>query len=124
MSGPIEFRIPGHVPSAANLREHWRARHGRTKQQRLHARTETWYHVPLTTVKAVRDFGGVVTLTRVAPRPLDSDNLASSLKAHRDGIADALGVNDGDARIQWVYAQAKCGKGEQGVLVKIGGGNP
>ena len=48
-----------------------------------------------------------VELVRVAPRRLDSDNLTSSLKAVRDGVADWLGVDDGDERVLWRYRQRK-----------------
>lgn len=49
----------------------------------------------------------VVTLTRLGPRKLDSDNLAGSFKAIRDGVADALGIDDGSELIQWEYRQEK-----------------
>ena len=39
----------------------------------------------------------VVTITRLGPRALDSDNLASSGKHVRDAIATWLGVDDGVA---------------------------
>ena len=48
-----------------------------------------------------------VLMTRIAPRALDSDNLVSSMKAVRDGIADALGHDDRDARIAWECAQRR-----------------
>lgn len=118
----VSFTIPGHVPSAANLREHWRTRHARTKRQRLVSNVIARAYVGPSHGQALLATGGTVMLTRLAPRPLDSDNLASSLKAHRDGIADALGVDDGDQRIQWVYAQAKCLKGQAAVAVIIGAG--
>lgn len=44
----------------------------------------------------------VVLLTRVSPRNLDDDNLAGALKAVRDGVADALKVNDRDPRVVWL----------------------
>lgn len=53
----------------------------------------------------------IVTLTRVAPRALDDDNLAFAFKAIRDGAADALGVRDNDPRVSWRYAQARPEKG-------------
>ena len=59
-----------------------------------------------------------VELVRVAPRSLDSDNLTSSLKAVRDGVADWLGVDDGDERVRWTYGQRK-GKPRE-YLVEIG----
>jgi hypothetical protein len=49
----------------------------------------------------------VVTLVRVGPRALDSDNLQFAFKAVRDGVADALGVKDHDPRVTWEYAQEK-----------------
>jgi len=60
-----------------------------------------------------------ITLTRIAPRALDSDNLASGLKAVRDGVADALGVDDGTSRIEWRYAQERGKPGEYAVRVAI-----
>ena len=48
-----------------------------------------------------------VTLTRIAPRKLDCDNLRGALKAVRDGVADWLGVDDGSERITWKYAQER-----------------
>jgi hypothetical protein len=44
----------------------------------------------------------VVLLTRISPRELDDDNLAGALKAVRDGVADALKVNDCDPRVVWL----------------------
>jgi hypothetical protein len=48
-----------------------------------------------------------ITITRIAPRALDDDNLAASAKHVRDGIADALEIKDNDPRVQWCYAQRK-----------------
>ena len=50
-----------------------------------------------------------VVLTRVAPRRLDGDNLQSGFKAGRDGVADWLGVDDGNGLIDWQYAQRAAG---------------
>ena len=38
---------------------------------------------------------------------LDTDNLAGGFKAVRDGIADWLGINDGDKAITWNYTQER-----------------
>jgi hypothetical protein len=49
-----------------------------------------------------------VTMTRVAPsNGLDSDNLSGSMKAIRDAVAEWLGVDDRDARIEWKCAQRR-----------------
>lgn len=100
----IAVTLPIRAVSVANLREHWATRASRSKQHRLLAWAE------LRTVRGVpRLIGPVkVTITRVAPRPLDShDNLRSSLKAVVDGISDWLGVKDNDERIEWAYAQER-----------------
>lgn len=50
----------------------------------------------------------VARLVRVAPRELDSDNLAAALKAVRDGVADALGLaSDRDPRVVWLPDQER-----------------
>jgi hypothetical protein len=69
---------------------------------------------------AIPESGAVaITLTRIAPRVLDTDNLASGLKAVRDGVADALGVNDGSSRLTWRYAQERGKPREYAVRVEI-----
>jgi hypothetical protein len=49
----------------------------------------------------------VVTLTRLSPGELDDDNLRPALKSVRDGVADALDVDDRDKRVRWEYYQRK-----------------
>ena len=91
--------IPVRTYSLANQREHWSKRARRAKSERTQAFVETFgirKLLPLT-----------VTLTRVAPRMLDDDNLRGSLKSIRDGIADRLGIDDRDPRVKWKYAQRK-----------------
>lgn len=90
--------------SEANQRGHWSKGAKRAKEQRSVARMKVYG------AGAVRLRGWTalaVTLTRLAPRRLDSDNLQRALKAVRDGVADALGVDDGDPRIEWRYGQRK-----------------
>ena len=60
-----------------------------------------------------------ITITRVAPAELDTDNLAASAKHVRDGVSDWLGINDKDKRLQWRYEQEKQGKGVYGVKVRV-----
>ena len=48
-----------------------------------------------------------------------SDNLAAALKHVRDGVADALGMDDGDPRLVWLYGQRRGRPGEYAVLVEI-----
>ena len=96
--------LPLRTVSVSNVREHWSARALRAKQHRMVAKVEV-----VAALKGARSHDQVrtVTLTRLAPRSLDTDNLAASLKAIRDGGADALGVTDGPGGIAWRYQQAK-----------------
>lgn len=46
-----------------------------------------------------------VTLIACRQKRLDDDNLAGGFKSLRDAIAESLGIDDGDERIEWVYRQ-------------------
>lgn len=48
-----------------------------------------------------------VTMTRVSAGTLDSDGCVSSQKHVRDGIADALDINDRSPLIEWVCLQRR-----------------
>jgi hypothetical protein len=98
--------LPLKIESTANKREHWSRRASRAKAHR----SAGYYALREQDCMPLfrRDTPPMtVTLTRIAPRELDSDNLAISFKSVRDGIADWLGVKDNDKRITWVYAQEK-----------------
>jgi hypothetical protein len=106
MTGPVNVLcvlLPLRIVSVANLREHWSKRHRRAALHRGTARAMMFQacRMPPST-------GPVqITLTRIAPRTLDSDNLASGFKGTRDGVADWLGVDDGHGSLTWRYAQRK-----------------
>jgi hypothetical protein len=111
----IEVLLPVRTWSEANQRGHWGKRARRAKKQRAAAR------LLVRAARAVLPKSGTVaiTLTRIAPRALDTDNLAAGLKAVRDGVADALRVDDGSSRIEWRYAQEKGKPDEYAVRVAI-----
>lgn len=90
------IELPLRIESVANLREHWSTRAKRAKAHKQAALAVPVHPLPC-----------VVTLTRIAPRELDDDNLQSGFKALRDGIASRLGVDDRDPRVRFVYDQAK-----------------
>lgn len=115
---PIEFTMPGvRLVTESNNNEHWRVRQKRAREHRnitricalsMLTKRPDWI-LPLT-----------ITITRIAPRPIhDDDNLVSSAKHVRDGIADALGVNDRDKRITWVVKQEKGKSKEYAARVRI-----
>jgi hypothetical protein len=93
----MTFELPLRLESLSNVREHWAVRHKRAKAHRKAAYLTCKAHpVPC-----------VVTITRIAPRALDDDNLRHAVKAVRDGIADRLGVDDRDPRVKWRYVQTR-----------------
>lgn len=110
----FDFTVPIRLESLANKREHWSARARRAKAHRR----ATW----LAIAGAPKPLPCVVTITRVGPRPLDTDNLAISAKHCRDQIAAHLGVDDNDPRVEWIYKQSKGGPRVYEVRVMIEAG--
>jgi hypothetical protein len=49
----------------------------------------------------------VVLLTRIGVRKLDGDNLQGGFKHVRDRIAQWIGIDDADPRIDWQYSQER-----------------
>jgi len=110
----LAFTMPVRVVSEANLREHWRTKHGRKKEQQEIV-SEEWMdvrHVPIALPCVVR-------LVRIGPKRLDADNLAGSFKHVQDGVARELGIDDGDERIKWEYEQVAVGKRVYQVRVEV-----
>lgn len=100
----IRVEIETKLPSCANERGHWKktsSAGGKRKlvKRQMELRGQPFHELPAS-----------VRLTRVAPRPLDGDNLQRAMKAVRDGVADWLGVDDRDERVRWFYAQAVDGR--------------
>lgn len=96
------IEIPLKTISEANARDHWSKKAKRVRHHRSTA------HLLTKRVARATALPVVVTLTRVSPSSgLDDDNLRSALKAVRDGIADAYGVDDRDPGIAWRYAQRR-----------------
>lgn len=107
-------QLPIRTVSEANVRTHWAARARRARDQRSTVAIALRCHgVTVATLPCV------VALTRIAPRELDDDNLRGALKAVRDGIADALEVDDRDARVRWEYGQRRGAANEHSVDIEI-----
>lgn len=104
----LRLELPLTLPSVANLREH---HHAKARRVKMH-RDAAWSAMRL------RQFPrpAVVRIVRVAPRLLDSDNLASCAKGVRDGIADAMGIDDRDPCVAWVVDQEK---GKAKVVIEV-----
>ena len=100
----IEATINIKAVSVANVRMHWAVKAKLAKAHRGSARAAMQSAAPTAPKPPL-----TVILTRLGPRTLDSDNLCSSLKAVRDGVADWLGVDDGSETLDWQYRQRKGG---------------
>ena len=113
----LSIVVPVRTVSEGNARGHWSGRSSRAAAQR------SAVAVVLRGERARR--GGlpplpvVATLTRLTPAAprIDAQNLPAALKACVDGLADAYGVDDGDGRYEFRFAQAR-GDGH-GVRVEI-----
>ncbi len=110
MSNSVQYSVK--LTGSQNAREHWRTRAKRVKSERSQAEI-----LCRSRLERPQAWPVVVRLTRIGPRKLDSDNVSGACKATRDGVADWLGVDDGDeARISWVYAQEL---GQYGVRIEL-----
>ena len=115
----ISLLLAIRTESEANLHEHRMKKAARVKLQRSIIKNRIG--------QVRKDFSlwdlsrsYIVTLTRIAPRPLDDDNLARSLKAIRDGVADALGTDDSTkSKLKWRYAQEKGPPKQYAVRIQI-----
>jgi len=112
-----EFTVPIRTVSESNQREHWAARARRAKEQRAN----TKFHMFQSWLWTVRQFPSWwITLTRIAPRQVDDDNLRGALKAVRDQVTVELELeSDADPRLTWHYAQARGKPKEYAVRVRI-----
>lgn len=107
----VTLSIPMRTVSEANRRDHWAVKAARVKAQRA---TVAIY---LSRVPRVR-MPVSVRLVRTGGKRLDDDNLRSAMKAARDSIAEAYGVDDGSPLWTWNYDQ-ECGRGPLGVRIEI-----
>lgn len=90
------------IVSEANIMCHWSKRHKRNKRNAM-SLLPIKYDIP-------KQLPCVIRLTRLAPRKLDSDNLAYAFKGIRDTLADFIkpGLAPGradDKDINFEYAQ-------------------
>lgn len=114
----LTCKIPIRLRSIANIKEHWAITHKRNKKikQLLHCYLPdlSKCHLPCK-----------VTLTRVAPRCLDTDNLYYAFKFVVDEVCDMLmpglarGRADGTGKIKIEYKQERGKPKEYAIIVRI-----
>lgn len=107
----LTLRLPIKTESL-NTAQHWRTKARRVQRER--GATAAVVRVAPKPKLPVS-----VTLTRISPRELDSDNAVGALKHVRDGVADAYDVDDRGPHIRWVYEQRKGAAKEYAVEIRI-----
>lgn len=92
--------LPIRTVLGQNAREHHMARHKRIRREK-EAVHYSLHGKPKPSIPCV------VLLTRISPNKCDDDNLSGAMKSIRDAIATWLGVDDGDDRVKYRYAQER-----------------
>lgn len=118
----IEFTAPVKIESVNVTRDrHWSIRKRRASEQH-----EAVRYAALAAGWMVLAISGdspkppcVVTITRIAPRALDSDNAIAGSKHVRDEIARLLGTDDNHPNIEWRYTQERGKPKEYAARIRI-----
>lgn len=116
----LEVTLPLRLVSEANRRDHWRVVRKRLGEHKsiTHMRLAGIISTIRFLIESPEQALVKVTLTRIGLRRLDTDNLAGACKGVRDGVALALGVDDADPRITWVYEQ-RTGERRYAVSIRL-----
>ena len=117
-----DLTLPLKTVSEMNVRTHWAVRAKRMKEHRFCAKSAV-AGVAKTALPPFMEWPDmlplVVVLTRYSAGRLDDDNLRSALKGVRDGVAEAIGINDADARVSYHYQQERCQRNSYAVGIKL-----
>lgn len=101
----LSYTLPIKVVSESNSTEHWRTKHARHSKQKFAIR------LSMLSARIPQDLPCTITMTRLSPRSLDSDNLQGAFKWIRDAISEHFitgkrpGRADDDPRFKWEYDQ-------------------
>jgi hypothetical protein len=92
----MSMTLPIRLYSTTNERD-WKKKSRIAKTQR--AEISAWFGSWASLLR--RGLPLSIVITRIAPRKLDNDNLQSSAKHVRDGLAAVIGIDDADPAICW-----------------------
>lgn len=90
----------------AKRRKHWSVYQPHANADRLIAKTRTTLALPLAEKRQIAAQGRIPMVVRFYPpdhRRRDDDGIISAFKHLRDGIADALGVDDHIFKPQYIF---------------------
>jgi hypothetical protein len=118
--------VPVRLRNTSNSRDGWHSTAKRAKVVRTFTRAAVRSRILKSVLVKGSRFGTAysplpcsVRLVYIGPRQLDDDGVVSAVKSLRDGVADALGVDDRDPRVVWVPDQERGGVREYGARVEI-----
>jgi hypothetical protein len=115
----VEVEIEMNLKSLANQSEHWTA-----KSKRNRGQANAVYYALCNRLNDLKP-PYLITLTRVAPRTLDGDNLVISFKKIRDEISHMFfpdtrpGMADSYDCFIWKYKQEKAKPKEYAIKIRI-----
>lgn len=110
MDKVLQTQLPLKLDVTQNSRLHW-AKKARKVTKQKH---DVFY--------TMKKFGKppapplTIVMTRIGTQRLDDDNATASCKHARDAIAQWLGIDDGDERLEWKCEQQK---GAYGLKIEI-----
>lgn len=117
----LSVALPVHLTNTSNARQHWgtTARKAKVRHPVALAVQTRVRHLGLNQEVVPHHSQLAVRLVYIGPRQLDDDGVASAVKSLRDGVADALGVDDRDPRVTWVPDQERGGVREYAARVEV-----
>jgi len=113
----VAIEAPIRIRSTANIKEHWRKTYSMRKKNLEILNRYIPDRLPTLPIK--------ITITRVAPRKLDTDNLIYSVKEYRDWIADLIipglkpGRADNNSALSFFYQQIHKSPKEYGIIILV-----
>lgn len=119
MSVVLEYALHIRTVCEANARGHWRVKAARNKA----IKNSAWIITQTTAGFRAIDWRAAkaisVTMSRHTSGKPDDDGAVSAVKYVRDGIAAAMGIDDGDPRFTWIVKQEKAPPKKQFVWIRI-----
>lgn len=115
-----QFVVPVCIENISNARMHWSEN---ARKAKIH-RTSALYAAMSAGIRPLAKGTAKITLTRIFAgrrKAFDSDGLAIACKSVRDGLADALGIDDGSDRLEFCYLQVRGDANYVSVQIQIGG---
>ena len=109
----MSIMLPMKTVNESNRRDHWGTSARRHAHQRQIVKMSLGARCRPIRDAMMQDRSKrlAILLTRYSRSKLDTDGVVSAMKHVRDEVAACLGVDDGEERVTWEYAQARVPSG-------------